>query len=96
MGNEGAGTNHTFDEVKNAVRFVDDVHVDTAVYAEALVQVGDSEGPKQGMLGYGETKSNATIRLRGNSSSLMPQKSYKLSLNDNAGLWRGQSNIRCV
>ena len=93
MGNEGAGTNHTFDEVKNAVRFVDDVHVDTDVYAEALVQVGDSEGPKQGMLGYGETKSNATIRLRGNSSSLMPQKSYKLSLNDNAGLWRGQSNI---
>lgn len=23
----------------------------------------------------------------------MPQKSYKLSLNDSAGLWRGQSNI---
>lgn len=93
MGNEGAGTNHTFDEVKNAVRFVDDLHVDTDIYAEALVQVGDSGGPKQGMLGYGETQSNATIRLRGNSSSLMPQKSYKLSLNDNAGLWRGQSNI---
>ena len=24
---------------------------------------------------------------------MMPQKSYKLSLNDSAGLWRGQSNI---
>ena len=93
MGNEGAGTNHTFDEVKNAVRFLNDAHVDNDVYAEALVQVGDSEGPKQGMLGYGETASNASIRIRGNSSSIMPQKSYKLALDDNAGLWRGQSNI---
>ncbi|MBS5065140.1 MAG: CotH kinase family protein [Hungatella hathewayi] len=93
MGNEGAGTNHTFDEVKNAIRFVDEVHVDSEVFAEALVQVGDSSGPQQGMLGYGETASNATIRIRGNTASLMPQKSYKLSLNDNAGLWRGQSNI---
>ena len=63
MGNEGAGTNHTFDEVKNAVRFLNDAHVDNDVYAEALVQVGDSEGPKQGMLGYGETASNASILI---------------------------------
>lgn len=92
-GSEARGTNHTLDQVNNAVRFEDETHVDTEVYADALVQVGDETGPQPGMLGYGETESNATIRIRGNSSSLLPQKSYKLSLNDEAGLWRGQSNI---
>ena len=92
-GSEARGTNHTFNEVNNTVRFADSTHVDTQVYADALVQVGDENGPVPGMLGYGETDSNATIRIRGNSSTLMPQKSYKLSLNDEAGLWRGQSNI---
>ena len=88
-GSEARGTNHTLDQVNNAVRFEDETHVDTEVYADALVQVGDETGPQPGMLGYGETESNATIRIRGNSSSLLPQKSYKLSLNDEAGLWRG-------
>ena len=92
-GTEERGTNHTFDEVKNAVRFVDSTHVENDIYAEALVQVGDENGPTPDSLGYGETESNATIRVRGNSSTVMPQKSYKLSLNDSAGLWRGQSNI---
>ena len=92
-GSEARGTNHTFNEVNSAIRFVDSAHVDNDVYADALVQVGNEEGPQPGMLGYGETESNATIRVRGNSSTTMPQKSYKLSLNDEAGTWRGQSNI---
>lgn len=92
-GTEARGTNHTFDEVNNAIRFADGAHSDNDIFAEALVQAGDENGPCPGMLGYGETKSNATIRIRGNSSSLMPVKSYKLSLDDEAGLWRGQSNI---
>lgn len=92
-GSEARGTNHTFDQVKNAIRFRDNEHYDNDIYADALVQVGDENGPVPGMLGYGDSDSNATIRIRGNSSTLMPQKSYKLSLNDEAGLWRGQSNI---
>lgn len=92
-GSEARGTNHTFTEVNSAVRFMDETHVNNDVLAEALVQVGDKNGPKEGMLGYGETRSNATIRIRGNSSSTQPVKSYKLKLDDGAGLWRGQSNI---
>lgn len=92
-GSEARGTNHTFTEVNSAVRFMDEAHVNNDVLAEALVQVGDKNGPKEGMLGYGETRSNATIRIRGNSSSTLPVKSYKLKLDDGAGLWRGQSNI---
>lgn len=63
-GTEEWGTNHTFNEVKNAVRFVDSTHVANDVYAEALVQVGDENGPSPGSIGYGETANNATIRVR--------------------------------
>lgn len=92
-GSEAKDTNHTFNEVNSAIRFAEDAHLDNDVYAEALVQVGDESGPQPGMLGYGESESNATIRVRGSSSSASPQKSYKLSLNDETGTWRGQSNI---
>lgn len=92
-GDEGSDTDHTFQEVNNVVRFVDDSHVANDVFARAIVQVGDENGPLPGMLGYGAEKSNATIRVRGNSSTVNAQKSYKLSLDDEAGLWRGQSNI---
>lgn len=92
-GDPGSDTDHSFADVNNVVRFVDDSHYVNDVYARAIVQVGDASGPLPGMLGYGATKANARIRVRGNSSSVMPQKSYKLELDDEAGLWRGQSNI---
>ena len=92
-GDAGSDTDHSFAQVNSAVRFVDDSHVANDVFAKAIVQVGDESGPLPGMLGYGVDKPNATIRVRGNSSSTMAQKSYKLSLDEEAGLWRGQSNI---
>lgn len=92
-GDAGSDTDHTFAEVNSAVRFVEDSHVANDIFARAIVQVGNAEGPQPGMLGYDATTSNATIRVRGNSSSVRPQKSYKLALDDEAGLWRGQSNI---
>lgn len=92
-GDAGSNTDHTFAQVNSAVRFAEDSHVDNDILARAVVQVGNADGPQPGMLGYDATESNATIRVRGNSSSVRPQKSYKLELDDEAGLWRGQSNI---
>lgn len=92
-GDAGSETDHTFAEVNSVVRFVDDAHYVNDVYANAIVQQGDKNGPQPGMFGYGVTKANARIRVRGNSSSRGVQKSYKLDLKDEAGLWRGQSNI---
>ncbi|MCI6867974.1 MAG: CotH kinase family protein [Lachnospiraceae bacterium] len=92
-GDAGSDTDHTFAEVNSAVRFQEDTHVSNDIYARAIVQVGDENGPQPGKLGYGAEKSNARIRVRGNSSSVREQKSYKLDLDDTAGLWRGQSNI---
>lgn len=92
-GDAGSNTDYTFAQVNSAVRFAEDSHVDNDILARAVVQVGNADGPQPGMLGYDATESNATIRVRGNSSSVRPQKSYKLELDDEAGLWRGQSNI---
>lgn len=92
-GDKGSDTDHTFSEVNHVVRFLNDSHVVNDVYAKAVVQVGNEEGPAPGMLGYGVEKANARIRIRGNSSTTKEQKSYKLALNEDAGLWRGQSNI---
>lgn len=93
MGDVGSDTAHTFTEVNSAVRFENGAHAENDIYARALVQFGDETGPLEGQFGYGDTKSNATIRVRGNSSSTSPQKSYKLKLDKDAGTWRGQRNI---
>ena len=53
-------------------------------------ETGDAKGP-DGIQLFDEQEVNATIQLRGRSSRLEPQKSYKIRLQDNAGLWYGQS-----
>ncbi|MGO4374985.1 CotH kinase family protein, partial [Paenibacillus sp. MCAF20] len=51
---------------------------------------GDGTGPDEGKFGFGEDKANAKISLRGNSSRYEAQKSYKIKLYDEAGLYMGQ------
>jgi len=61
--------------------------------AEAIVQIGDENGPLPGELGYQAVLPNATIQIRGASSSTRTQKSYKIELNKGAGAWRGQTTL---
>jgi spore coat protein H len=93
-GNDLEDTDHTWREVNDATKYFFEVM--RRVYApkaEAILQIGDEKGPLPGELGYGETLPNATIMIRGNSTSRAAQKSYKIVLFDNAGEWRGQSTI---
>ncbi|MCZ8518245.1 MULTISPECIES: exopolysaccharide Pel transporter PelG [Paenibacillus] len=57
-----------------------------------LLQEGgpDGKGPQTGMFGYGTTEANAKISLRGNTSRYESQRSYKIRLDDQAGLWHDQ------
>lgn len=63
--------------------------------AEAIIQFGDETGPLPGEVGYDAVVPNGTIQIRGASNSAvdLPQKSYKVELNKNAGTWRGQSTL---
>lgn len=58
---------------------------------QILFQVGDEEGPSGSAFTKGIDKTNAAIELRGRSSRLESQKSYKIRLKDSAGLWYGQN-----
>jgi len=66
-------------------------NLDDGPKLQILFQTGTAEGPeKSGFIKTDQT-ANATIELRGRSSRLEAQKSYKIRLSDNGGLWFGQS-----
>jgi len=90
-GDDSNNTNSTWGEVNDFTKWLNDsLEVGKA---EVILQVGDENGPLPTELGYGATVPNATIQIRGNSTSAMPQKSYKIELRQSAGEWRGQTTI---
>lgn len=95
-GNLLENTQYTWDEVNKFDKWVNGSRSanDKVGQAEVIVQFGDENGPTPGELGYNAVVPNGTIQVRGASSSANGnQKSYKIELYDDAGLWRGQSTI---
>ena len=92
-GNASDGTNHTWQEVNTySAYYYDELGIDRYKVA-ALLQVGDENGPVEGLLGYGQTIPNATVQIRGQTSSRNAQKNYKIKLIDNSNSWNGQRTI---
>lgn len=92
-GNTSEGTNHSWEEINTYSAYdYDEMGVDR-YQVEALLQVGDENGPVQGEVGYDTNVPNATVQIRGQTSSRNAQKNYKVRLKDNKGLWRGQQTI---
>ena len=92
-GNSSENTNHTWKEINSYSAYdYEDMGVDRYQVA-ALLQVGDENGPTEGMVGYGESVPNATVQIRGQTSSRNAQKNYKIELKKNKGTWRGQRTI---
>lgn len=93
QGNSSEGTNHTWKEINSYSAYdYDKMGVDRYQTA-ALLQVGDESGPQSGEVGYGENVPNATVQIRGQTSSSNAQKNYKIELKKNKGTWRGQRTI---
>lgn len=92
-GNAAENTNHTWTEV-NSYSVYDYEEMGVERYAvNGLLQVGDENGPTEGSLGYGKYIPNAVVTIRGQSSSLGRQKSYKIEIQDGKGEWNGQRVI---
>lgn len=91
-GNAADGTDHTLDEVNSYLNLQGMENVEK-IYTQVLLQAGDEEGPLSGELGYSALAANATMNVRGRTSTGYPQKSYRFTLYDNAGFWRGQRAI---
>ena len=58
-----------------------------------LLQVGNEDGPVSGELGYDQEVPNASVQIRGESSSKNAQKNYKIKLKKNKGEWNCQRTI---
>ena len=91
-GNAADATNHTFSQVNTYLNLQGMKNVEK-IKSGVLFQVGDAYGPLPDEIGFGETLANATLNVRGRSSTSAPQKSYRIDLLDSAGLWRGQRAI---
>lgn len=93
-GNRSDNTDHTWQEVNDFTKyFYTDVFSNPPTKAEVIFQIGDENGPLPGEIGYSELVSNATINVRGSSTTQARQKSYKIEFFDRAGFWRGQSTL---
>lgn len=92
-GNISENTNHSWQEVNNySAEEYERMGVKRYQVA-GLLQVGNEEGPEAGQVGYGEEVPNATVQIRGQSSSRGDQKNYKIELKKNKGSWQGQRTI---
>lgn len=60
---------------------------------EVYFQEGDENGPKGILNNLGDINSNAILKIRGNSSKGKVQKSYKIKLFKDHGLWKGQDTL---
>ncbi len=91
-GNAADGTNHTLEEV-NRYQNLQGMKNVQKIPTEVLVQIGDEEGPQRGEIGFFGRAGNASMNVRGRTSTGYAQKSYRLTLFNKAGLWRGQRAI---
>lgn len=92
-GNDSENTNHSWAQVNHYSAYDYEAMGVPRYQVNALLQVGDENGPLPGELGYGVEAPNATVQIRGQSSSRNAQKNYKIELKKNKGSWRGQRTI---
>lgn len=92
-GNKADNTNHTWTEINTYdTYYYEDNDLDR-YNCEAILQIGDENGPVAGEFGYDDTSANATVQIRGQTSSRREQKNYKIRIKDGMGEWRGQRTI---
>ena len=92
-GNDSENTNHSWAEINHYSVYDYEAMGVPRYQVNALLQVGDENGPLPGELGYAVEAPNATVQIRGQTSSRNDQKNYKIKLKKNKGSWRGQRTI---
>lgn len=92
-GNDSENTNHSWAQINHYSVYDYEAMGVPRYQVNAILQVGDENGPLPGELGYGVEAPNATVQIRGQTSSRYDQKNYKIKLKKNKGTWRGQRTI---
>lgn len=93
QGSESDGTNHTWTEVnENSAYYYEELGIER-YKVEAILQVGNENGPVLGEFGYGSLLPNATVSIRGQSSTYAKQKNYKIKIREGKGSYKNQTTI---
>lgn len=92
-GTAAENTDHTWAEINTYTMDQYDAMGIERYQIAGLLQVGDENGPLPGELGYGEVVPNATVQIRGQTSSNNQQKNYKIEVKKGKGLWNNQRTI---
>ena len=92
-GVESENTNHTWEEINTYSAYDYEKWGVPRYQVAAILQAGDDSGPLAGQVGYNETVPNATVQVRGQTSSRNQQKNYKIKLKKNKGSWQGQRTL---
>lgn len=79
-GNDSENTNHSWAEINHYSVYDYEAMGVPRYQVAALLQVGDENGPVVGELGYDTLTPNATVQIRGQTSSENAQKNYKIKL----------------
>ncbi|MDD2958082.1 MAG: CotH kinase family protein [Lachnospiraceae bacterium] len=92
-GNSSENTDHTWKEINSySVYDYEDMGVER-YQVEGIVQEGDENGPTEDGFGYYSETPNATVQVRGQTSSRQAQKNYKIEIKKNKGTIEGQRTI---
>ena len=92
-GNAADNTDHSWSEVNGNSTYDYDEKGIPRYGVEGILQVGDESGPSPDQIGYGLNVPNATVQVRGKTSSKAEQKSFKIKIKSGAGSWRNQKTI---
>ena len=93
MGNKDDGTDHTWEEINGyPLSYYEEKGIE-AYKCEAVLQIGDEEGPVKGEFGYDDRNPNATVQLRGAGASEQQQKSYRIEIKSGSGKWEDQKVV---
>ena len=93
-GNASDGSDHTWEEV-NKYSAYDYQKMGVDRYkVEGVLQIDETgEGIGEYSFGYGSDTPNVSVQVRGQSSSTLTQKSYKIRIKDGKGKFRGQRTL---
>lgn len=92
-GSESEGTNYTWDQINSySLEYFNENQL-SPYKCEAVLQVGDENGPISGEFGYGELAANATVQVRGTGASRQQQKSYRINILEGKGKWESQKAV---
>ncbi len=92
-GNASEGTNHTWAEVNAYDANYYDARGIERYMVDGLLQEGDEQGPLEGMYGYGVYTPNCTVTIRGQTSTELDQKNYKIRINKSSPKYDDQRVI---